>query len=123
MQIENRYIFLSFFILLALILFFVYRAGRRKSVTVNLPSGGTGIPPGWNPRIITERLLNAMEGWGTDEEAIFNALSGLSQDQLAAVYNDFNTLLPKGKTLFEWFRSELSGDDLIRALNFFAFIR
>jgi len=111
------------FFLLLVVIYMAYQSGKRKGKIISYPNNGTGIPQGWSPRPVTEALIGAMSGLGTDERAIWDALEGLTDDQLAAVYNDFNTVLPSGQDLFEWFRSDLSGDELKRALNYFKFIK
>lgn len=91
-----------------------------------LPNNGQGIPEGWSAQIVCQQLYDAMFGgglWGagTDESKIFNTLTPLTDDQLVATYNTYNTLYhTDGEgTLLTDFQSELSGDDLTRALAFF----
>jgi hypothetical protein len=61
-------------------------------------------------------LRNAVEGWGTDEEAIFNALTGRTPGEIAAIETAY-AALSRGETLEARLRDELSGDDLSRALS------
>lgn len=61
-------------------------------------------------------LRNAVKGWGTDEEAIFNALTGRSPAEIAAIEAAY-AALAGGETLESRLRDELSGDDLARALS------
>lgn len=122
-MLKPQYIALFAFLVVVAFVYFAYRQGKKRGQIVTFPNNGTGIPVGWSPRPVVESLLAAMQGFGTDETAIWDALEGLTDDQLAAVYNDFNTLLPDDQNLFEWFRSELSGDELKRALNYFKFIK
>lgn len=111
---------------LAFVLFiavYFYKRGKEKGRMAEFPNNGSGIPQGWSPAPVVERLISAMQGFGTNESEIWASLTGLTQDQLAAVYNEFNKQLPEGQTLFEWFRNDLSGDDLARALAYFSFIK
>jgi hypothetical protein len=75
---------------------------------------------------IAKNLQNAMYGLGTNTEegGIFELLKGLNKDDLIRVYNEFG-LRKNGDTslkfwnvpkmdLIDWFKDELSGDDLDR---------
>ena len=59
------------------------------------------------------RLLNAMSGWGTDEDEIFSVFNQMytTSDirQLVAAFG-----LQKDKTLQQWLLSELSSKDMNR---------
>jgi Domain of unknown function (DUF4157)/Annexin/Lysine-specific metallo-endopeptidase len=61
-------------------------------------------------------LRNAVEGLGTDEDAIFNALTGRTPDQIAEIKAAYEKL-SGGETLEARLRDELSGKDLTRALS------
>jgi hypothetical protein len=65
---------------------------------------------------IATELRNAVEGWGTDEQAIFNALAGRTPSQIAEIEAAY-LALSGGETLESRLRDELSGDDLSRALS------
>lgn len=76
------------------------------------------IPQNWQPLSTANKLEAAMKGWGTDETAIFAALAGLNRSQILAVYIAFGTR--DGQDLGAWFRGDLSGEILTRALNIFS---
>ena len=72
----------------------------------------------FNPRPYAQKLYDAMEGWGTNESKIFSTLNPLNSDQIQAVKKYFNTYFGEGESLEDWFNSELSGDDLDKALSY-----
>lgn len=90
-----------------------------------LPNNGSGIPAGWTPTNAVARIKSAFDWtWhegGTDEPAIYSALADKTKDQLVAIYNDFNRQhATKSKpNLFKWFEDEMSGEDLMRAMDYF----
>lgn len=90
------------------------RAGKPKPL--KFPTGSS-IPEGWSPTVDVEQLHGAMKGFGTNENAIWDVLEGKTDAQLAAIYNEFANRY--SDDLFEWFRKDLSGDDLRRATNYF----
>lgn len=102
-------------ILILAIYFTGKAAGRRPQV--KLPDNGSGIPTGWDPGPAAINLHEAMNGWGTDEDRIFDTLSQLTIDQCAAVYNEYNTRY--NSNLLDDLTSELSGNDLTNALSYF----
>jgi hypothetical protein len=70
----------------------------KQQIQKQSPSGTTTPPAttngGLTPEMLTQiapRLRNAMEGWGTDEEAIYSALSGRTQDQVNAIAATYQT--------------------------------
>lgn len=77
----------------------------------------TNMMEAYNPRQDVIRIKNAMEGFGTDEQAIFDTLEGKNDGQLVAIYNDFGSYT--GDDLFEWFNDDLNGNDLARAMAYF----
>lgn len=115
-------------ILLAIggIIYYFYKQGKKAGGIIKYPNNGSGIPAGWSPRPSVIQLENAFcpNGlWGcpgTDESLIFATLNPLTDDQLAAVYNDYRN--KNGEDLLGKFNDELSGDDLTRALAYFSFI-
>lgn len=128
---SNKYFW---YIMMAIIIMLtVYFAGKKIGVikasqpqTAPLPNNGSGIPDGWSANNVANQLYDAMFGggfWGagTDEAKIFSTLLPLTPDQCTAAYNTYNVLYyPKGESnLIKDFQSELSGDDLTKALSFF----
>lgn len=105
--------------------FAVWKWGKASNENrpgrADLPNGGSGVPAGWSPTKSVTTLHNAMDGLGTDEDAIFGALENLTRDQLIMVYNEFNAQYAHESNgdLIDWFNSELSGSDLQRALNYY----
>lgn len=76
-------------------------------------------------KIIAERLYAAMQGVGTDEVAIKNALSGLSENDFVKVYEAFgkrqyslfwgnvgDPLTSSNHHLITWLTNELNQDDV-----------
>ena len=127
---------------IAVLLYFVLRKlyretiGQYKPRKVKLPTGGVGIPvfsdgTAWSPLRSVEMLYEAMHGssaswynpwsYGTDEDTIFLVLGDKTQDQLAAVLNAYEEKYQRD--LIADFKSELSGTELSRALDYFAFIK
>ncbi len=66
-------------------------------------------------RVIASQLNTAMEGWGTDEDSIFAALSGRTQDEVGEIKRQYLELT--GRYLERDLQDELSGEDLRRAFN------
>jgi Domain of unknown function (DUF4157)/Annexin len=65
---------------------------------------------------IATTLRNAAAGWGTDEDAIYNALTGRTPAELADIEAAY-LALSGGETLEAMLRDEMSGDELSRALS------
>ncbi|MEL6812052.1 MAG: DUF4157 domain-containing protein [Bacteroidota bacterium] len=65
---------------------------------------------------IATSLRNAAKGWGTDEDAIFNALTGRTPALIASIEAAY-LALSGGQTLEAMLRDELGGNDLSRALS------
>ena len=76
------------------------------------PKGAAGA--GDAAQAVAQQLDDAMSGLGTNEEAIFAALSNRSKTELEAIMAAYETLTKHG--LEADLRDELSGDDLVRAL-------
>lgn len=120
-----------FAVIVILAIWYIYNQGLKAAQgnQAELPNNGTGIPAGWTPNADAMGLHDAMDngswvlgaGYGTDEEKIWNILTGKTDDQLISIYNCFNTLYQtdSGLTLIGWFNEDLSGDDLTRALDYF----
>ena len=68
-----------------------------------LPNSGSGIPQGWSPEPAARKIHNALRGITEDEEAVYAAFSGLTQDQKVAVINEFNRLF------FGYYRTDFWG--------------
>jgi hypothetical protein len=66
---------------------------------------------------IARRLRAAMEGWGTDEEAIYSALSGRTQEQVAAIARTYKEMY-RGRDLLADLKDELSDSELRRLAIF-----
>lgn len=79
-------------------------------------------PIKFNAADIAERQMQAMGHFGTDIDLLFGDLMGLSKSQLKKVFEEFNykpylwgnrvTGIGRDKNLFEWYKEELSGDDI-----------
>lgn len=97
----------------------IYYFGFKKGKAIDLPDSGSGIPQGWSAREVVESLKSAKGGWtsGDDEQLIFVTLQNLTNDQLAAVYNEFEH--SGNGNLFEFFRDFLSTDEYNRAISYF----
>jgi hypothetical protein len=74
------------------------------------------IPQRTAAQQIATTLRNAAAGWGTDEDAIFNALTGRSAAEIADIKTAY-LAFSGTETLEAMLRDELSGDDLSRALS------
>ncbi|HEX6026648.1 MAG TPA: hypothetical protein VFZ00_31915 [Solirubrobacter sp.] len=77
------------------------------------PAGAAGPDPG-AATAVAAQLDDAMSGLGTNEEAIFSALSNRSAEEIVAIKAAYRALT--GNELEADLRDELSGDDLQRAL-------
>lgn len=91
--------------------------GRLSTATVH-PAAAT--PHIYQHRTAIEQvatiLRNAVEGLGTDEAAIFNALTGRTPAEITAIEAAYEAL-SGGEKLVDRLRSELSGRELSRALS------
>ena len=65
--------------------------------------------------VISKKVMAAMEGLGTDEDAIYKALGGLTPTQAKVVRATFQELHPDRWTLDEALEDEMSGSELQRA--------
>lgn len=114
--LKNKWFWIVIAVIVVALL--IYHFGKAAgSGHADYPDGGAGIPQGWTPTAAANELYNAIYGAGTDEQAIWNALNGLTKDQLAAIYNEYTATFKTD--LFADFRGDLSGDDLVRAMNYF----
>lgn len=91
---------------------------RRWQYERNASAGGDGF----DAYPLALKIYNAIDGLGTDESAIFSTLEGKSDEQLAAIYNEFGNILAENNEqgdLLSWLNDDLSGDQLARALAYF----
>jgi hypothetical protein len=108
-------------LVVAIILAAVYLSGRRKGKEqayeyVPLPDGGASIPSAWkdgNLKEIVAELADRLDGvltWDIEKEKSFATLMALTDDQLTAVYNEFNRQFEhKGQgTMTQWIVDEWS---------------
>jgi len=110
-------------VLLGMVL--IYRiVNKRSPVTLPLPDG-VDLPSGWSAVPVVVKLRAAMPNvswynpstYADDETQIWNALDPLNDAQLIAVFNEWDNR--EGEPLTETFQSNLSGEDLNRALSYF----
>ena len=89
-----------------LIAYLIYRKGQQSSgfqKAAALPNSGSGIPQGWTPTKIVDELWDKLKSFDIweyfgksnstfDDERIplMKVLINLSDDQITAVYNDYN---------------------------------
>lgn len=86
-------------------------SGKLETYLLSCLSGKTANQTSkkeFDPTPIARKLFNALEGAGTDEIALENALYGLTPDQIEKVSEKFEELC--GKDLKEWIKSDTSGD-------------
>lgn len=99
---------LLFIIIIALIIIGIFiagkKAGKRKiPKETKLPTDGQGIPiqgydpkgnpVPWSPGALADEAFEVLDGiWDSpeDKEALFNKLMAITDDQLVAVFNEFN---------------------------------
>lgn len=96
-------------VIIAAILGAAYFVGKAAGVAkaskpVPLPHGGSDIPKGWDPGILTEQLHEIIDGWdwSNDKEKVLVRLIDLTDGQLVAVYNTYNNRYGNGG----WFSSK-----------------
>lgn len=65
---------------------------------------------------IAEGQYNAMQGTGTDEDALFSTLVGLNGSQLQQVFAEYG--IKDGKNLFGWYQDELT-DNPVLSMNYY----
>jgi hypothetical protein len=90
---------------------FIYLAGKssgKKKIPKDqiLPNSGSGVPKGWDPSALADEGNNVLHWYKApgDKEDYFLKLLNLTDDQLTAVWNQFNHLYytPSDGTLTEW---------------------
>jgi len=92
--------------------FWMLKNKRDKYASYDLTTGTSTF----DPQPSAKRLEMAMKGLGTDEDMIWSTLGSLSLSQRKQVATYFNANYGNGSTLAEWFRGDLIGKDLTRAL-------
>jgi Annexin len=70
----------------------------------------------FSARQVAQQLVDAMAGWGTEEDQIFNALEGRTAGEIDEIRRQYFAL--SGHSLDRDIRDEMSGDDLRRALGY-----
>jgi preprotein translocase subunit SecG len=127
-------VWLTVLFILYLVWFFFIRkteaekAAEKAAETINgLPIDNSNLSLSQGDiNLIAQQLYEAMDGAGTDEDAIMSLLDRIStRDDLLAVMKRFGT--PRaGVWPFDhlldlpgWFKEELSGDDLLHVRNVF----
>jgi peptidoglycan hydrolase-like protein with peptidoglycan-binding domain len=100
------------------------RAGRPAAASIPAAAPSTPAPTARHPVIqraispemadsIANRLSKAMRGWGTDEEAIYGALSGRSVDDLNLIIDKYKPLAMKGGLVAD-LKDELTDSEYAR---------
>ncbi len=109
-------------VLVVSILITIYVLGRKsakngKTLKISQSDIKNDVPKEWDPNFDAQILHSAIEGMGTDEEAIYGVLQNKNKTQLKLIYNAFN--LQYNEDLFEWFSDDLSDEDLTRVMGYF----
>lgn len=121
------------YLAIGVVAFIIYRKVAGGQSSFDLTSKGNISLPASLPRplyvyqSIADRQFNAMNAWGTDTDALFGSLQGLSPAELTAVASAFGrrastiSLFPSTqqsismpRNIFEWYDAELSGSDVQR---------
>lgn len=112
---QNKITFWVAFVVLVLFVY-IYFKGKKdgKLFISDAPyiNGRDGIPKGFNPNILSDKLYNVMDGLftlsGTKDIVWRELLQLATDDMVIAVYNAFNDKYgPKGKgTLTNWINDE-----------------
>lgn len=89
--------------------------GVGSGITSGAPQDKPKFPPGFNPVAKARALYNAMDGFGTDERAIMDVLYTGRRDLTREIQKAYDSRYSPG--LDAALRSELSGDDLKKALQ------
>ena len=75
--------------------------------------------PNFDPKPSALNLYKAMKGLWTNESLIWNTLDPLDSQKRLEVKNYFDANYGKGEDLIEWFKDDLSGADLKKALAYY----
>jgi hypothetical protein len=116
MKVNWIYVAIIGFILFCIVLYFVYRQGKKSAeapkVTYQYPNG-QGLPAGWSPLTLVDKLYNTMNGWflpnPIDRDNAWLELAKLNTpDMVRNVYDVFNQIhFKEGKgTLTQWINDE-----------------
>jgi|SRR6476469_1872800 len=86
-------------------------ANDKQKYDAELPDNGTGIPAGWSPQPIADKLYEVMDGifqFGNTKEEEWRLCLSLTDDQLTAVYVAFNRTYCRdnNETLTSWIEDE-----------------
>ncbi len=84
--------------------------GLAREVDPHPPTPDTGGLSAEMLQQIARRLREAMEGWGTDETAIYSALGGRTQSQVDAIASTYASLYHR--SLMDDLRDELTDSEL-----------
>lgn len=114
--LTNKWVLLALVIIgSGLTIYFVGKStGKKKGqgTQAKLPNSGSGIPKGWDPAPIARATYDSLKGLLTSpvrKQQTYSMLYALTNDQLTAVYNEFNRLYQgglKGDTLYTWIKDE-----------------
>ena len=126
----NKFFIITMLVVVFLIaIYFWGRSAGKKAATgtqAKLPNNGKGIPINWNPTPTVEKVHKAFNDYFTsalDKQTAFQSLLSLTNDQLIAVYNEFNRKYQggvKGDTLLQWVKDEWITRDITSPLGIFA---
>ncbi len=97
--------------------------GGGGSSTNTGGGGNTGQVANYNSYADRQTLFEAMDGWGTDEDAVQSVANSLSPAQRKKLQQDWdsNTSLYEGETLKEWIEGDFSGSQKRKLINAFYF--
>ena len=112
----TTYIVLGALILGVLITFLWFRA--KKLQQIKLPNSGGGIPQGWSALSVANQLHSLCDGidWGnTNEDDIYTLIMALTNDQLAAVYNQY--IQTFNENLQTVLNDEIGDSTMLQAIN------
>jgi len=76
------------------------KEGKAPIKSEDLPNSGSGIPKGWTPSGIAERLYIALKGWSfgflyAKNLRLYIELNALTNDQFVAVFKAYNRAYDK----------------------------
>lgn len=70
------------------------KEGKKPIKSEDLPNSGSGVPTGWTPSYMSERLYNALKGisigWMFEgKKTLYAELNGFTDDQFTLVFKDY----------------------------------